>query len=164
MVASFEARALLAIASIADEVDLLQSLQVRDRATATELKDGLESFQTVRMLALVFLIISLAIFIAIGSRPLRVLVLRTGILAMVASAVYLLTVAVSESLAHDGVSKGALRVGEKHAIDDQLQQFTAELVRDLVSSAMSGSTMPVALIGVAGFVGVSLVVLLGRRR
>lgn len=158
MVASFEARALLAIAQVHDEIDLMQELRGSQRDDAEQLQKGLESMETVRMLALVVLILSLAIFIAFNSRPFSRFAIATGILATVSSVVYLIAIAVSESIATDEVAKQTRLDG-----DSQAAELGSKLATQLVGDAVTGATLPVTMVGIAGVVLLVLGILASSR-
>ncbi len=155
MITAFEARAGLAIGQFHDEVDLMEHLHGSHRDQARELQKGLEGMETVRMLALVVLILSLALFIALNSRPFSRFAGAVGLLALISSGLYLLVIAVSESMATDEV---AARGGETRA-----GELGAKLAGRLVADAVTGSTLPVVMVGLAGGVLLILSVLSGRR-
>lgn len=157
MVAAFEKRADAAIDEITDEIDLLASLSSDERQKATELREGFESLETIRMLGLVVLIMIGAGIIILNARPFRRLIVATGSIAMISSGIYLLALNLSGSFASEALAKETGDTGDRAAT------FTARLVASLVEDAVGGSTLPVALIGVAGFVVVTLVLLLSRR-
>ena len=158
MVAAFEVRALTAIAQLHDEIDLLAQFQGPARQDAREVQKGLESFQTVRMLSLVVLIMSLALFIAFNSRPWSRMAMATGVLAIATSVIYLLVVEVSERMASDEVVKQASAESATQAAE-----IGAELTNRLVADAVSGSTLPVVMVGLGGL-GLVLGATLLRRR
>ena len=158
MVATFEARALAAVGQLHDEIDLMEQLQGADREDAAQLQKGLESMETVRMLALVVLILSLALFVAINSRPFSRLAMSTGTLAIVSCVVYLLVIEVSESRASDEMAKHAS--GE---MSSETATLGARLANQLVGDAIAGSTLPVVMTGIGGAILVGLAILLRRR-
>ncbi len=157
MVATFETRALLAIAELHDEIDLMQELRGSQRDDAAQLQKGLESMQTVRMLALVALIISLALFIAFNTRPFSRFAISTGILAVVSSVVYLITIAISEGIATDEVAKQAELEGDSGAA-----ALGSKIATQLVGDAVTGATLPVTMVGLAGGALIVLGVLASR--
>ncbi len=144
MIAAFEVQAHRAINQFHDEIDLMEHLHGSQRDQARELSKGLEGLETVRMLALVVLILSLAFFIALNSRPFARFAGAVGILAIISSALYLLTIAVSGDMAADEVagSGGETQAGE----------LGAKLASQLVSDAVTGSTLPVVMVGLGGLV------------
>lgn len=158
MVAAFERSANAAIAQLDDEIDLMQELQGSSREEAKRLQEGLESMETVRMLALVVLIMSLAFFIILNHRPFGRFAVATGVLGIVSSATYLVAIAVSEGIAQDALAKQAGREAGPEA-----GELAARLTNELVSGAISGSTLPVVLVGVAGLALVVVGMLTLRR-
>lgn len=158
MVAAFEVRALSAIAQLHDEIDLLAQWQGPERHNARQVQEGLESLQTVRMLSLVVLIMSLALFIAFNSRPWSRMAMATGVLALLSSVTYLVVIEVSERMATDEVAKQAGREST-----NQAAEIGAELTNRLVADAVSGSTLPVVMVGLGGL-GLIVIAMLLRRR
>ncbi len=155
MLAAFEAQAMRAIGQFHDEIDLMEHLHGSRRDQAKQLQEGLEGMETVRMLALVVLVLSLALFIALNSRPLSRFASAVGVLAITSSVLYLLAIAVSESMARDEV---AARGG-----DTQAGELGAKLASRLVGDAVTGSTLPVTMVGIAGLAFLILGVLSRRR-
>jgi hypothetical protein len=147
MVAAFETRALLAIEEVHDEIDLMQQLHGSQRDDAAEVQKGLESLETVRMLGLVVLIISLALFIAVNSRPFSRFAISTGILATLSSVIYLIAIAVSAGVATDEVAAQAKLEGDTAAA-----ALGAKVATQLVGDAVMGATLPVTMVGIAGVV------------
>ena len=159
MVAAFETQALLAIGQLHDEIDLMKQLHGSQRDDAAKFQEGLESLETVRMLALVVLILSLALFIALNSRPFSRFAISTGVLAVFSSVVYLIIIAVSEGLATDEVAKQSQLDGDTGAA-----ALGAKVATQVVGDAVTGATLPVTMVGLAGLVLLVLGALASARR
>ncbi len=159
MIATFEARAADAIDQIEDEISLLGDLQGQDRANAKQLKEAFDSLATMKMLALLLMGLCLAGIVALNSSPLLKTVLVTGILAILSSGVYLLTVAVTNQMASEQLASYTLNEGSKEA-----QEFGRRLVGDLAENLVSGSTLPVAMIGLVGGIAIAMALIFSRRR
>lgn len=158
MIASFEAQANAAIDDIEDEVSLLGGLEGEDREQAEELSEVFEGLETVRMVALLFLILSLTGIVVLNHRPLGRMLGVTGGVALLASAVYLLTIAVSNRMASDELASHMGKLS-----DENLGGVSTDWVGQMAGDLISGSTMPVSLIGVASALAVFVAIFVGRR-
>jgi hypothetical protein len=157
MMRDFEREALRAIGQVADEVDLLESLQGRDRSNAKKLQEGLGNLETVRMAALGTLVVSLLLILLVNGSSARRMVVVTALLAILSSAVYFLALGFSSNLAREG--SGAVIGGESQ---DEVREFSVMIAQQMLDDAVFGSVAPVLLVGIVGVA--ALVVMALRRR
>ncbi len=158
MIAAFEAQAIAAIDQIEDEVSMLGDLEGEQLKNAEKLSDAFESLETLRMVALLLLILSFAGIIILNNRPLSRLLGVTGVTALVASGCYLLTIAVSNRLASEELSSQFGRLS-----DEQTRGLSTDWVGKMAGDLIAGSTMPVSMIGVAGVLAIIASILFARR-
>ncbi|MBL4637614.1 MAG: hypothetical protein JKY56_27405 [Kofleriaceae bacterium] len=158
MIAAFEAQANAAIDQIEDEVSLLGDLEGEQLKNAKNLSDAFEGVETVRMGALLLLILSLAGIIILNNRPLSRMLGVTGAVALIASGLYLLTIAVSNRLASEELSSQLGRLS-----DEKMGGLSTEWVGKMAGDLIAGSTMPVSMIGVAGVLAILASILFARR-
>jgi len=159
MIAAFEARSLVAIGHLDNEIDLLQELQGADRENAVKLQRGLESIETVRMLSLIVLIMGCAVFIAVNARPLSRLLLATGTIASLSSAIYLVAIVMSESRASHEVSLASSAHSSAEA-----GTLAGRFVHQVIGGAVGGSSVRVGCIGGVGLVLIVLGIAARRRQ